>query len=329
MLERIKGVWHLRVKKSTDGGANWLKAVDIPNVGSPDKNHMTVDVTNSPYRNNIYVAYTDFTSFPGSPIRFSRSTNGGTSFSIPVNISGDITSHFSQGVNLAVGPNGQVYATWAIYDNWGEGVYGEDGVGFNKSLDGGASWQRPSRIFNIQGIRDWWTHKNPEGEPIRVNSFPSMAVDRSGGIWNGTIYLVWTDRRYGDPDILLSKSTDMGATWTNPIRVNNDTLGNGKDQWFPWITVNPYGVISIVFYDSRNDPNNQLTEVWVAQSSDGGQTFTNFRVSDMAFMPYPIPGTAYGYMGDYIGITSKIGKAYPCWMDNRNNGIYQVYTDTI
>jgi len=83
-----------------------------------------------------------------------------------------------------------------------------------------------------------------------------------------------------------------------------------------------------VFYDSRNDENNQLTEVWVAQSSDGGETFTNFRVSDYAFTPYPIPNT--NYMGDYLGITSKAGEAYPCWCDNRDpSGIYQVYMDIV
>jgi hypothetical protein len=79
---------------------------------------------------------------------------------------------------------------------------------------------------------------------------------------------------------------------------------------------------------SRNDPQNQLTETWVAQSVDGGESFTNFRVSDVAFTPYPIPQTAIGYMGDYIGIASKIGKAYATWMDNRT-GRYQGYIDII
>ncbi|MFQ5710046.1 MAG: hypothetical protein ACE5HO_21535, partial [bacterium] len=228
-------------------------------------------------------------------------------------------------------PNGELYATWAVYDDWGSGVYGEDAIGFNKSTNGGGDWGIERRILNIQGIRDSWTHKNPQGPnaPIGVNSFPAMAVDRSGGIWNGSIYLVWADKRNGDPDILLSKSTNGGTTWSSPIRVNDDVIGNGKDQWFPWITVSPYGLINIVFCDSRNDPNNQLTEVWVAQSSDGGQTFANFKASDVAFTPYPIPGYRPGYMGDYIGITSKAGKAYACWMDNRNFGTYQVFVDII
>lgn len=276
------------------------------------------------------MAYTDFTSFPDSPVMFSRSTNNGTSFSTPINISGAVTSNFSQGINLQVGPSGELYAVWAIGDDWYPGEYGSDGIGFNKSLNGGASWSTPTRIFDIDGSRDWWYDKdsNPQ-TAVRMNDFPVMAVDRSGGVWHGNIYLGWGEKGTGGDraDIMFSKSTDGGSSWSTPKRVNNDAPTN--DQWFPWIAVDPYGVINIVFYDSRSDPNNQLTEVWVAQSADGGQNFANFRVSDIAFTPVQIPGTAFGYMGDYLGITSKAGQAYPTWCDNRTSGLYQVFVDIL
>ncbi len=345
-LEFIGGVFYLRVKKSTDGGITWTNSIDIPSPGNADKNHMTTDITNSQFRNNLYVAWTDFYNYnnggnPNNPIKFSLSTDGGSNFLNPVVISLGAATFFEQGINLAVGPKGEVYATWAINDDWPLYVsnrcdpiyeFGSDGIGFAKSTDGGVNWFPPVRIFDIQGSRDWWCDKNPDSanSPIRMNDFPCMAVDKSGGIWNGTIYITWGAKGTGGDraDIHFSKSTDGGTNWSTAVRINDDNTPN--DQWFPWITVDPYGVITIIFYDSRNDPNNQLTEVWVAQSSDGGENFTNFRVSDIAFTPYPIlPGNAIGYMGDYLGITSKAGKAYPCWMDNRNAGIYQIYTDII
>nr|MBC8175374.1 right-handed parallel beta-helix repeat-containing protein [Candidatus Neomarinimicrobiota bacterium] len=311
------------VKKSTDGGATWQNSVEIPGIGEPDKGHMAID------GNNIYVGLTDFSLYP-IPVVFSRSTDSGSSFSEPINISGNVTSYFSMGVNLSIGPNGEVYAVWAIADDWVPGEFGSDGIGFNKSLDGGANWQTPSRIFNIDGSRDWWFDKNPDSTdaPIKMNDFPCIEVDRNGGEMDGTIYMVWGAKGQAPDraDIYFSKSTDGGSTWSTPVKVHNDNTSN--DQWFPWISVNSHGVINIVFYDSRNDPNNQLTEAWVAQSADGGQTFTDFRVSDVAFTPYPIPGTAYGYMGDYLGITSKAGKAYASWMDNRT-GTYQSYVDIV
>jgi len=313
---------NLLVAKSTDGGITWQNPVTIStSTNNPDKNYIVIDTNpNSSYQNYIYVVWTDF---PGSnPIRFSRSTNGGQSFSGNLNISGGTT--VVQGAVPAVGPNGNVYVVWGI------GNPNQTGIGFNKSTDGGASFGSSSTITSVTQIGTLSNGRyrlKPSG--IRVNSFPAIAVDRSIGINNGAIYVVWSDQRSispgsGTPDILLIKSTDSGTTWSSsPVRVNNITTG---DQWFPWIDVAPDGAIYVVFYDSRNDTSNVLTEVYVARSIDGGQFFANYKVSDTTFTPQPIPGYASGYMGDYIGITSSAGKAHPFWMDNRTNGIYQAYT---
>ena len=61
-----------------------------------------------------------------------------------------------------------------------------------------------------------------------------------------------------------------------------------------------------------------------AYSIDAGASWTDFAVSDVSFTPSPIPGLAGGYMGDYLAITSKGGKVYPCWTDNRG-GLYMTY----
>ncbi len=314
------------VKKSTDGGVTWQESSVLPGIGGEaDKGHMAIAGND-----NIFVGLTHFVQGPGDPVMISRSTDGGASFLDAADISGAITSDFSMGVNLAIGSADEVYAVWAIADDWGADQYGSDGIGFNKSIDGGETWQEPARIFDIDGSRDFWDHKNPDSAEVRMNDFPCIAVDRSGGWRDGTIYMVWGEKGEAPDisDILFSRSANEGATWSAPVRIHDDNTSN--DQWFPWITIDDLGVIHIVFYDSRNDPNNQLTEVWVAQSIDGGHSFTNFRVSDVAFMPVPIeiPEVNPSYMGDYIGITSTRGKAYASWMDNRT-GIYQAYVDII
>lgn len=317
------------LKKSTDGGATWLPKVGVVPEPYALYANMAIDATTtSPYANNIYVGYTDFISFPSfpAPVKVRRSTNG---FSSAINISDPVTSYFSRGVGFTVDTYGTVFAVWAIYDGNGP----ENALGFNYSVNGGASWGTPRRVIGISGIWGQWSHKNPEQRLINVYSYPSIAVDRSGGPYRGRVYAVWADKRNGDPDIYFSSlneavSTDQGAAWAQPKRVNNDPLGNGKDQWMPWITVSNQGVISIVFYDSRNDPLNQLTEVWVAQSANGGKSFTNYRISDVAFTPYPVFGS--GYMGTYMGITSSQGYTLPCWADNRPTAPpnpYQTYVE--
>ncbi|MEZ5196302.1 MAG: hypothetical protein R2764_07875 [Bacteroidales bacterium] len=47
-------------------------------------------------------------------------------------------------------------------------------------------------------------------------------------------------------------------------------------------------------------------------------------LSDVVFTPAPISGLASRYMGDYLGITAKGGKVYPCWTDTRN-GLFMTY----
>jgi Secretion system C-terminal sorting domain len=331
-LDYVSGRYNLYLSKSSDGGINWQAPtrVDVNNQKQPDKNYMTIDQNqNSPYKNNIYCVWTEFSG--SNPIIFARSTNGGGSFIGHLNISGGST--IVQAAVPAVGPNGEVYVVWGI------GNPNETGIGFNKSTNGGASfiYSNPPTVSTVTQIGTFSnnryrlkiTSQYPDG--IRVNSFPSVAVDRSGGSNNGTIYIVWADQRTsspgsGTPDILLIKSIDQGSTWSQPIRVNDVTTG---DQWMPWVDVGPDGAVNIVFYDSRNDPDNFFTEVYVARSNDGGQSFVNYKVSDVQFAPVAIPGYASGYMGDYIGIASGQGKAYPVWMDNRANGIYQLFTAVV
>ncbi len=310
------------VAYSDDEGVTWTSVVAGAPTGGTilDKNHLWIDNSpTSPHEGNIYDAWTDFNN--GNDIFFTRSINNGLSYSAPINLSSAIGggSH-DQGVNIQTGPNGEVYVTWAVYDSWPSD---ETALGFIKSTDGGATFGTPVRIINnIRGIRTTATSKNQ-----RVNSFPSMTVDISGGSEDGSIYIVWTN--VGVPgtntgtnlSVYMIKSTDEGANWGTPIRVNQGNFQTGKESYFPWITSDPEsGVLSCIFYDDRDVSSTQV-EAWVSSSYDGGTTWEDFRVSDVAFTPQPIAGLAGGYMGDYLGISARGGIVYPVWPDNRNGYI--------
>ena len=67
------------------------------------------------------------------------------------------------------------------------------------------------------------------------------------------------------------------------------------------------GRLYIVFYD-RRDYTNQRTDVYLAWSSDGGQTFTNLRISNDSFFP-----KAKTFFGDYNNIAARDGRIVPVW----------------
>lgn len=308
------------VSYSTNGGTSWTSVVAATTLGDMlDKNHLWIDNSlTSPYEGNVYNAWTEFGGSYDTEIGFVRSTNEGLSYSSRLILSTAVNagSH-NQGVNISTGPNGEVYVVWSIYDDWGGKGY-EEALGFAVSMDGGETFAPATRIIgDLKGIRGGIT-KNQ-----RVNSFPSMAVNQQ----TGEIYIVWTN--FGTPgvnsgtntSIYMIKSSDKGLTWSAPTRINQGPQDPGKEAYFPWIACDPQnGILSVVFYDDRNVSSSQV-EVFVANSFDGGNTWEDFRVSDVAFTPAPVSGLAVGYMGDYLGISANGGVVYPVWPDNRNGWV--------
>jgi len=313
------------VAVSKDQGKTWqdiqVGAGPQPSgYGILDKNHMWID--NSPtstFEGNVYCAWTNLITgaITENQVMLVRSTNNGKNWSSPYNLSFFVNAgKLNHGVNLHTGPNGQVYAAWSIYDTWPSD---ETAIGFIQSIDGGGVFLPAKRIIsNIRGIRTTLTAKN-----MRVNSFPSMAVDISNGPNRGFIYVVWANvgvpgiNSGNDIDIYLIRSIDGGDNWSAPIRVNQDPTGLGKQHFFPWITCDPVtGYLCVVYYDDRNVAAAQC-ETWVSYSYDGGLSWSDMKVSDVIFTPAPIPGMAMSYFGDYIGIQMQNLKVYPIWTDNR------------
>lgn len=324
---RITGDNGQAVSYSKNQGQSWtrVKVGEGPAAGYGllDKNHLWIDnAPESPFEGHLYAGWTNF--IPGSPdtnqVQMVRSDNGGLNWSAPVTVSFGVNAmKLNHGVNIHTGPDGEVYAAWSIYDTWPSD---ETAIGFCRSSDGGNSWSTAQRIIgNLKGIRASLTSKN-----MRVHAFPSMAVDISPGPGRGTLYMVFPNVGFPgvntgtDIDIYLIKSTDQGNTWSVPIRVNQDPAGLGKQHYFPWITCDPVtGGLCVIYYDDRNlAPSDVAT--FVSYSYDGGTTWSDFQVSDHSFTPSPVPGLAFSYFGDYIGIQSRNMKVYPVWTDNHQGG---------
>jgi hypothetical protein len=267
--------------------------------------------------NTIYVTWTQFDQYGTSDplkfsnILFSKSTDAGSSWSNAVQIndvSGDCvdSDNTTEGAVPAVGPDGEVYVAWS----------GPEGIVFDRSLDGGDTWLE-NDIF-ISDQPGGWDYDIPGIQ--RCNGLPITCCDLSYSPYRGTIYVNWTDQRNGtdDTDVWISKSIDGGDTWSEPIRVNDDPPA--KQQFLSWMTIDgANGNIYIVFYDRRNY-NDRNTDVYIAYSTDGGETFENVLISESPFYP-----SSNVFFGDYTNITAYNGQVRPIWT-RLQNGQLSVWT---
>ena len=311
------GNWIDRIvcQKSTDEGVTWNDGsyMGLNGTKAQDKQWAVVDRTN----NTMYVTWTQFDSYGSSnpndvsSILFSKSTDEGESWSPALKINevdGDCidSDNTVEGAVPAVGPNGEVYVAWA----------GPEGLVFDRSLDQGETWLDED-IF-IADFPGGWDYNIPG--IMRCNGLPITVCDLSGGPYHGNIYVNWSDQGNGtdDTDVWIARSTDGGDTWSDPIRVNDD--GPGKQQFFTWMSVDQVtGYLWFVWYDRRDyDDNN--TDVYMAVSTDGGETFINFKVSEEPFMP-----SSGVFFGDYNCVSSHDNVVRPIWT-RLHNGQLSVYT---
>jgi hypothetical protein len=131
---------------------------------------------------------------------------------------------------------------------------------------------------------------------------PVTGVDHSSGALRGSLYVNWIDDRNGDLDVFLGASRDQGKTWSEPIRVNDDPIRNGRPQFFTWMAVDPAdGSINIIFYD-RREAAEKSAKMTLARSVDGGATFKNFSIDQPEFEL-----NSGVFMGDYSAIDAIDG----------------------
>lgn len=296
---------------SHDGGLTWddpVPAINHINSVTPfeDKPGIVTDnAVGSSYKGNVYLAWTRFDVYGSadpechSQIYFSRSVDGGKTFSMPFRISdtaGDCvdSDNTVEGAVPAIGPKGEVYVVWA----------GSQGLVFDKSLDGGLTFGKDKVIGPMPGGWDF-----PMPGLDRANGMPVTGVDLSAGPHKGTLYVNWIDERNGDLDVFVASSPDGGVTWSAPVRVNDDPLKNGKAQFFTWMAIDPVdGSVNTVFYD-RRDTQGTLTRLTLARSTDGGRTFVNHKI-DLE----PFACNEKVFFGDYSSIAAYGGRVVPMFM---------------
>jgi len=228
--------------------------------------------------------------------------------------------------DVAIGPTGQVMNVCTLTETGSGG--GRLLVSVNPTGVGGtfgnSAFVADSHIGGFHFI--------PAQIDRSIDAEPNLAWDRTGGPHNGRVYLVYTlniTNQDNNTDIEVSFSDDQGATWSAPVRVNDDTTRNS--QFLPAISLDQTsGNLVVTWYDCRNDlglggpgdtnngsPNDDA-QFWGAFSTDGGLTFTkNIQIS---------AGTSNSHdsgnridFGDYTHVAFDAGVAHATWADNSNS----------
>ena len=313
----------MAVAKSSDGGktypsVNFFSFENGTNHFN-DKPMITADTNpGSALRDNVYIAWDAASGGSiGGGVRVATSSDHGASFSV-TRADDPSGPGRSIGASPAVGPNGELYVSW--------NDYAANAIVFNSSYDGGRSWGVPVTIsrktlpFDI-GI---------PAESFRgALVYPSLDVDRSNGPHRGRIHCSWMDLTPANvTDIFISFSDNNGMTWSAPAHVP-DQFAFPVDRFNHWMSVDPTnGEVNVAFYDTRNDTTGSRyqTDYYLARSTDGDATFpgADTRVSTVSSNEhdcngiFPCPGINYGnQQGDYEGLVSFNGVAYPIWTDSR------------
>jgi hypothetical protein len=235
-----------------------------------------------PADNSILISWTEFDKYGSksendkSRILFSRSSDFGNTWSpsLPISqyegdcIDDDLTT---EGAVPCVAQNGDYLVTWCR----------DSKIYLDVSKDKGKTWMLNDIVVANQP--NGWAYDIPGIN--RCNGFPAIKVDKSKGKFKGQLYINWSDQRNGtnDTDIWIAKSKDNGKTWSQAIRVNDDKTKT--HQFMCSMDVDPVtGYIYVLFYDRRNFLDNK-TDLYLAISKDGGQSFKNVKVSDTSFLP--------------------------------------------
>ena len=242
------------------------------------------------------------------------STDGGQTWKVaegtaPKNyrVSGD--------VSLAYDASGHAILCYIAFDKlgstnyWAQGAT-RNGIFIRRSLDGGQNWE-PDAVTVI-------SHESTPGIPFEDK--PWVVADTSGP-HAGNLYIGWTQFTLAASDLMFSRSTDDGKTWSQPIKLNSvpglPRDDNGALEGFHGV-VGPDGALYTI-WDDRDG-------IMMAVSHDGGATFSKDRRIIPAGPGYfGITGVSRSNGFPQIGWTCERqkhgGNLYVAWSDYSNGDV--------
>jgi len=307
----------LAVSKSTDGGRRWSPPILIMADDNPrflnDKESITADPMDA---HLVYAVWDrlalspDGTDFTG-PSYLARTTDGGATWAPARVIFNPGVNNQTIGNQLVVLPNGRLLTFFNEIIN--QPIPLPFFLSFVFSPDKGVTWLpggdqaiRTNQILSV-GI------STPDkGVPVRDAAILfDVAVDRT----SGNVYAVWQDARFsGFDQIAFSMSTDLGFTWSEPIKINltpaNAENPRRQQAFLPSVAVARDGTVVVTHYDFRNDnTTGELTDHWLIRCTtacvDPPHWGNEVRLTEVSFDYLQAPFANGAFIGDYVGLAAQ------------------------
>jgi hypothetical protein len=239
--------------RSEDNGTSFAAPVNLSNsVGGDGKGRINRDVWHNgsfdlvaSADGKLYAAWTEY----DGPLWFSRSTDGGKTFSRPARIADVDPAKPARGPTLALGADGTLYVAWTV---------GEDqaaDIRVAKSTDGGATFSAPQMLAPSSGYSD----------------APKLAVDP-----RGVLHVVYAESAGGPFErshVRYTRSTDGARTFAPAREISQHDATPRAAAGFPALCIDANGNLYVIWerYPERGARPRGLG---LTVSRDGGQTFT-------------------------------------------------------
>lgn len=252
----------LLVSRSTDGGMTWTPPVplnsDAATDGASDYDWLPTVTGDSA---GTWVAA--WRSGAPDAVSVSRSLDGIT-WSAPVTFVG---TGGGLAPSVATDGAGTWIVTWHASGALGGSIGFDEDILFTRSTDGGSTWT-PEAPLATNAATDSGDDQEPYVTTDGAGTW--VAVWYSEDTLGGTIG--------GDRDVLVARSTDGGATWTDPAALNtNAATDDGSRDQGARVTADGTGAFVATWYseDTLGGTLGTDYDVLLARSTDGGATWTN------------------------------------------------------
>jgi hypothetical protein len=267
----------IKLRTSKDKGVTWSEVSEIQSA--PDK----------PYFGGGVEPGVLFVSWLGNPGGIKRSTDMGATWETT-----QTTGNIIHGTAITTSTTGLVHVPYNADSDRNQ-------LRYLRSKDNGKTWEMRRDLLPDMGR--FCFQCQPRQHPI-----VGAGADPTGKF----VAITWSSTMpdgEGDDDVFVLYSKDGGETWTDPIRVNDNTTRSR--QFEPWVGVDTYGRVHVAWTDYRNDGDNAT---YYARSADPEKGFEkNIEITEER-------GTGdLDFLGDYKGVVVQGEDVVVAWQDTRND----------